>query len=68
MQPESKAKEMYKQCKIGVVIPAFNVEGFIKNTVEELSAYIDKIYVIDDGSSDNTVSVVKTLSDSRVSL
>jgi len=35
-------------------IPAFNEEGQIKNTVLEVSRYVDKVIVCDDGSSDNT--------------
>jgi glycosyltransferase involved in cell wall biosynthesis len=59
---------MYKQHKIGVVVPAYNVEGFIKNTIEGLPALVDRIYVIDDGSPDNTANIVKALSNSNVYL
>lgn len=52
---------MYKQYRVGVVIPAYNVEGFIRETVEELPAFVDRIYVVDDGSVDNTALVVRSL-------
>jgi len=59
---------MFEQHRIGVVVPAYNVEGFLRSTIEELPALVDRIYVIDDGSSDNTANVVKALSNSKVSL
>jgi len=59
---------MYKQHKIGVVVPAYNVEGFLKSTIEELPALVDRIYVVEDGSSDNTANIVKALSNSKVYL
>jgi len=59
---------MYKQQKIGVVVPAYNVGGFLKKTIEEVPAFVDRIYVVDDGSSDNTADVVKSLSNSKVYL
>ncbi len=54
---------MYKEHKIGVVIPAHNEENHIKDTIETLPDFVDKIYVIDDGSTDKTSEIVKTLTD-----
>jgi len=45
---------MYKGKNIGVIIPAYNEERFIVEVINCLPEYIDKIYVIDDGSIDNT--------------
>jgi len=59
---------MYKQHRIGVVVLAYNVEGFLKSTIEELPALVDRIYFVDDGSSDNTANIAKALSNSKVSL
>lgn len=45
---------------LSVVIPAYNEEGMVKETVEELRAALDpagfayEIIIVDDGSSDNT--------------
>ncbi len=52
---------MYKGHKIGVVVLAYNVEKFIVSTVEELPNFVDKVYVIDDGSVDKTAEVVRNL-------
>ena len=45
---------MYKKKSIGVVIPAYNEERFIVEVINRLPEYVDKIYVIDDGSIDGT--------------
>ena len=59
---------MYKEHSIGVVIPSHNEENHIKDTIETLPDFIDKIYVVDDGSTDKTAEVVKMLTDERVHL
>ena len=59
---------MYKEHKIGVVIPAYNEENHIKDTIETLPDFVDKIYVVDDGSTDRTAEIVKTLTNQRIRL
>jgi glycosyltransferase involved in cell wall biosynthesis len=59
---------MYKKHKIGVVVLAHNEENHIKDTIETLPDFVDKIYVIDDGSTDKTSEIVKTLTDQRIHL
>ena len=59
---------MYKEHSIGVVIPTKNEENHIKDTVETLPDFVDKIYVVDDGSTDKTSEIVKTLTDQRIHL
>ena len=59
---------MYKEHKIGVVVLAHNEENHIKDTSETLPDFVDKIYVIDDGSTDKTAEIVKTLTDKRIHL
>lgn len=47
--------------RISVVIPAFNAENYIKDSIESIISqpYKDwELIVVDDGSSDNTVSIV----------
>lgn len=50
---------MYKENKISLVIPAHNEEKLIGPTLEHVPELIDRIYVIDDGSTDNMVEVVQ---------
>ena len=45
---------MYEGQTIGVVIPAYNEEGFVGDVIRELPAYVDRIYVVDDCSTDGT--------------
>lgn len=49
---------MYKDKKISLVIPAYNEEKLIKPTLENVPDVIDRIYVVDDCSTDNMVNVV----------
>lgn len=50
---------MYKNKKIALVIPARNEEKLIGFTLEKVPDIIDRIYVIDDGSTDNTSGVIE---------
>ena len=59
---------MYKEHKIGVVVLAHNEENHINDTIETLPDFVDKIYVTDDGSTDKTVEIVKTLTGQRIHL
>lgn len=61
---------MYREKKIGLVIPARNEERLLPPTLESVPDHIDRIYVVDDGSTDETVSRVKALreKDARISI
>jgi glycosyltransferase involved in cell wall biosynthesis len=50
---------MYKENKIGVIVPAYNEELLIQETLEGMPEIVDRIFVIDDGSSDNTPEIIK---------
>ena len=49
---------------LSVVIPAYNMEKYIKQTLDSLvcDEYMDKleVLVIDDGSKDDTAAIAKT--------
>lgn len=59
---------MYKGLSVGVVIPAFNEERFISQTIQSVPSLVDLISVIDDASSDHTSDQVKASQDPRVEL
>lgn len=59
---------MHHGHKIAVVIPAYNTERFIANVVRNIPDFVDGIYVVDDGSSDNTVEVIKGLNHPKLCL
>lgn len=50
---------MFKSKRISVVIPAYNEEKLIIDTLVSIPDFVDKIYVIDDFSSDKTANLVK---------
>lgn len=58
----------YNGFKIAVVVPAYNEEELIINTLESIPDYVDCIYVIDDGSKDQTAKIVSEFPDPRVVL
>ena len=61
---------MYRGKKIALVIPAYNESKLIKPTLEHVPECIDKIYVVDDASTDSMPEVVRELAkkDSRIGL
>jgi glycosyltransferase involved in cell wall biosynthesis len=61
---------VYKNLKISLVIPAFNEERLIKSTLDGVTKTIDRVYVIDDCSTDKTSSIVQGMSkkDKRIHL
>lgn len=50
---------MYKNKKIGVVIPCYKEETQIGMVIETMPEYVDKMVVVDDHSPDRTVEIVK---------
>lgn len=50
---------MYKEKKIGVVVPCYNEETQIGIVIETMPDFIDKIVVVDDKSRDRTSEVVR---------
>jgi len=54
---------MYRDRKISLVIPARNEQRLIRPTLENVPELIDKVFVIDDGSTDNTAGVVREIHD-----
>lgn len=56
---------MYLNYKICAIIPVFNEQKNIKNVINELPDYFDQIIVIDDKSTDSTVSIIEQIQKSR---
>lgn len=60
---------MYRGRSIGVVVPAYNEEILIARVIQTMPEYVDKIYIIDDCSTDRTYEVAaEYLTDSRLKL
>ncbi len=45
---------MYREHTTAVVVPAYNEEPFVADTIESVPAFVDRIYAVDDGSTDDT--------------
>lgn len=50
---------MYKNKKIGVVVPAYNEEKLIKRVIDTMPEFVDMIIVVDDVSKDRTSEIVE---------
>jgi glycosyltransferase involved in cell wall biosynthesis len=59
---------MYKNHKIAAVVPAYNEEKLIGETLSSIPEYVDRIYAVDDGSTDRTFEIVQEFAkkDSRI--
>jgi glycosyltransferase involved in cell wall biosynthesis len=51
---------MYRGHSIGVVVPAYNEEGFVGEVIDTIPEYVDRVYVIDDCSTDGTWEEITT--------
>jgi len=49
---------MLESKKIAAVVPAYNEEGFIAAVIEHMPDIIDRIYIVDDASTDLTGAIV----------
>ncbi len=54
--------------RVAVVVPAFDEEQLVVETIRGIPGFVDRIYVVDDGSRDRTAAVTADLADPRVQL
>ena len=52
---------MYRDRTIAVVVPAYNEEPLIADTLSSLPAFVDKIYAVNDASGDRTQEVIEEI-------
>ncbi|MDD1687204.1 glycosyltransferase family 2 protein [Methanoregula sp.] len=65
VQNATQPNENGDRLKISLVIPAYNEEKAIKPVVEEYAPYVDEIIIVDDGSTDSSFTIAKTLQDEK---
>ena len=59
---------MYQGYKLGIVVPAYNEELLISDTLKGMPTEADRVYVVDDASTDNTRRIIQTYVNGRVCL
>lgn len=62
---------MVEELLLSIIIPLYNKESSIRNTLDSVlsQSYEDyEIVIVDDGSTDNSVQVVESVSDKRIRL
>ena len=45
---------MYREHTVAIVVPAYNEAGYVGNVIDTIPDYADRVYVVDDGSTDDT--------------
>ncbi|QWC20218.1 glycosyltransferase family 2 protein [Halorubrum sp. 2020YC2] len=50
---------MYEGAAVAVVIPAYNEAGFVGEVIETVPAFVDRVYVVDDQSTDGTWAEIR---------
>jgi glycosyltransferase involved in cell wall biosynthesis len=51
---------LYKGKTIAVVVPAYNEEDFIADVIRGIPEYVDRVYVVNDASTDKTAQIAQS--------
>lgn len=56
---------MYRDATVAVVVPAYNEEGFVGAVIDDLPGFVDRAYLVDDGSTDGTWHEIQRHAETR---
>ncbi len=56
---------MYEGKRVAVVVPAYNVASLIGTVIDTMPDFVDRVYVVDDRSTDETAAVVAERADAQ---
>src|SRR5215510_4139208 len=59
---------MYRGHRVGVVMPVHNEQACVTRAIERVPDFVDLIVAVDDGSTDESLSTLSRITDSRVTL
>jgi glycosyltransferase involved in cell wall biosynthesis len=54
---------MYRGHSTAVVVPAYNEAGFVGDTIASVPGFVDRVYAVDDGSTDDTWAEIRAAAD-----
>jgi glycosyltransferase involved in cell wall biosynthesis len=54
---------MYRDNHVAVVVPAYNESGFVGEVIETVPAFVDRVYAVDDRSTDDTWDEIREAAD-----
>jgi glycosyltransferase involved in cell wall biosynthesis len=54
--------------RVAVVVPAFDEERLVGETIRRIPEFVDRVYVVDDASRDETAARAEAVGDSRIEL
>ena len=57
---------MFEGKRVAVVVPAYDEERLVVETLRGMPELVDRIYVVDDGSGDGTAAAAAAIGDPRV--
>lgn len=59
---------MYRGVRVAVVVPAYQEAMHISRTLDGLPDFVDRVFVVDDASTDHTAALVQARGEGRVTL
>ena len=59
---------MYQDKRVAVVMPVHNEDAHVEQALKRVPAFVDEIVVVDDASTDDTLTVLSMMADSRLTI